>query len=153
MSNKYTAKLVSDAACDVKVAPHRLGMVGHLRRATWLAWIAALAAGSAAAQSASAPTKSDNQTAYHGAINCFVANGLAHGMRVRAGDPAKASYYESKAREAHSVATILGQALGLSKAQIEDDFEGARTHEAPLMAQDDRHFRSVVADCKARELM
>jgi len=106
--------------------------------------------GSAVAQS---PSPTNRRAPYDAALLCFLANGLAHGMRERAGDTAKAAYYKSKAAESYGVAEILGSALGLSKQQVGRDAAAAQARYLPDMVHDDVYFRQVVANCKALGLM
>lgn len=94
-----------------------------------------------------------NREPYDVAIRCFVANGIASGQRQRAGDLAKAAYYESKAKESFGVAYGLGDILKFSRAQIDADFERALKVEAPAMRRDQPYFYRVVAECKAYQLM
>lgn len=74
-------------------------------------------------------------------------------MRERAGDTAKAAYYESKAAESYGVAEALGAALGFSKQQVGRDAAAAQAEHLAAMVRDDAYFRQIVANCKALGLM
>ncbi len=116
--------------------------------------IAALGSTTAAhAQFGSGQPPSTNRAPYDDAVRCFIANAIASGDRQRAGDPAKAAYYERMAKKAHGTAYVLGDVLGFKRDQITRDFERAEREETPAMRRDQAYFYRIVGRCKALELM
>lgn len=86
-------------------------------------------------------------------MKCFVANGHAMGGRERAGDSAKAAYYETKARQSFDTAVKLGNALGFTGLRINQDFGMVQARELPTIVKDESYFLSIAATCKAMGLM
>ena len=90
---------------------------------------------------------------YTAALRCVVADGHASGDRQRAGDTAKAAYYEGKGKDAFDAAKVVAKALGLSWDRFSADVQATQDRELPTMVNDDAYFRRAVADCKAMGLM
>lgn len=96
---------------------------------------------------------SATQSAYAAAMKCFVANGRAIGEKERAGDAAGAARYEQMARRSFDTAMRLGRSLSYSNARLTEDLNIAQMRELPAMVNDRAYFESVVATCRAIELM
>jgi hypothetical protein len=112
-----------------------------------------LCADAAVADSADDAVARANRMAYETAIKCFIVDGIATGDQRDAGDKAKASAFESKARESFDTATKLGDALGYSGSRVNQDFGLAQAYELPKMIKDSGYYRKAAAVCKALGLL
>lgn len=109
--------------------------------------------GTAQAAGDSAAVTDTYRALYVSGMKCFVANGHAAGLRRRAGDEAKATFYEAKGKEAFDVAVGAGKTLGYDSGKISSDFGLTQARELPAMVTDKPYFLKAVADCKALGLM
>ncbi len=100
-----------------------------------------------------AGSDADTRAAYQAALKCFVANGNAEGERRRAGDQTGAARYDATAKQSFDGAVKLGQMLGLSNRQMNDDLDAAQATELPRMIKDRAYFIDAVASCKGLGLM
>ena len=118
-----------------------------------IAMIAAvLLPAAAAAQSGGGDSKA-RVDAYRWAMRCYVADAHAMGLRNRAGDGAKASYYETKAHHSFDTAVRLGRALNLTGDEITRDISTTETSELVLLMKDDGYLMKVASTCKGLDLM
>ncbi len=99
------------------------------------------------------PVTRANRMAYDLAIKCFVANGVARGDNLDAGDQAAASVFEAGARKSFDTAGKLGDTLGYSGSQQNEDFGMAQTRELAKFVQDKSYLRKTLATCKAVGLL
>ena len=100
-----------------------------------------------------AAAQDSNRLAYEASIKCFVANGLARGERLDAGDTATAAIHETNARRSFDLSFRFGHAVGLSDQHINEDLGLAQGAEMPKMVGNAEYFRDTVATCKAIGLM
>jgi len=70
-------------------------------------------------------------------------------LRKRAGDEAKAGYYDDKSKGAFDAAVALGSKIGRSKDEIERDFNVVQVRELPELLRDEAYFRDAISTCKA----
>jgi hypothetical protein len=94
-----------------------------------------------------------NRMAYDLAIKCFVANGFARGDNLDAGDQATAAVFEAGARKSFDIAGKLGDVLGYSGNQQNEDFGMAQTRELAKFVQDKSYLKKTLATCKAAGLL
>ncbi|MEJ0027701.1 MAG: hypothetical protein WDN01_16880 [Rhizomicrobium sp.] len=107
----------------------------------------ALCAGTAAAQD-DAVTRA-NRMAYELAMKCYVANGVARGDNLDAGNAAYAKIFEADARKAFDIAVKLGNALGYSGSRQNQDFGMAEAQELARFVKDKAYLKQTLATCKA----
>lgn len=91
--------------------------------------------------------------AYDAAMKCFVADGIVSGDYDKAGNAAKASEFEAKARTSFDAALKLGQTLGYSNEHIHEDFGLVQARELARMMTDGTYFRNAATTCKALGMM
>ncbi len=91
--------------------------------------------------------------AYESSMKCFVVDTRLSALRKKAGDEAKASYYDEKSKVAFDDAVALGLKVGLSKDQIERDFNVVQVREIPELLGNDKYFRESIATCKVLGLV
>jgi hypothetical protein len=93
------------------------------------------------------------EATYGGALICMVANGYASLERRDAGDSAKATFYDGKAREAYDLAFQAGRYLGYGDPKIQADLDRVQAAELPKLMASVDYRRSVAATCKALRLL
>ena len=113
-----------------------------------LAWSDSVSADSTADAVAKA-----NQGAYEHAIRCFLANGYASDGRRKAGDAARATAYDTKARQSFDLAYAAGNRIGLNDTKIGRDLDYYQSIELPRFIRDEKYLLSVASTCKALGLM
>jgi len=90
-----------------------------------------------------------NRMAYDASMKCFVVDTRLSALRKRAGDDAKAGYYDDKSKAAFDAAVALGLKIGRSRDEIERDFNVVQVRELPELLRDDGYLRDAIATCKA----